>query len=902
MDVESVVGDEGTAEASERTSLCLSDHHSGKVLHAGDPGFQDMIRRHSIAPESDACERLAALKRALRDASISDFWSTLTEGMAQLTGAQYALVSKRILLDDEDAAVEIPPIGEPNSCLMAEAFYYNDGHGLKGMYRNWKHFAHGSPCGHMRHNKAFIIPEKLNDFITSNPNKYPFPAEAFLGLPLFADGKCFAHYGVMWSLEGAARRSLSWGFLEVILQSLEGLILERLLHGQGFHKKESTVSFPASEKVIPHEAVTGSQSLKPYARSLSHELRTPMQGVVGMLDVMHATVQEAVENQVNRQVRMIFQSLRENIEVVQDSSRRAVEAADNVVHAYDLNMEVPDTPIQQSDDADTARDIHSRDKRPNILIEGHNLAINHSTKKRRRSNSIEWNVGRCPKQRKSVSHYPGHESPRPSVSAIHRRTVSRGDDLGVVSPKTRIDDGRGGLPIEGPATPADPEDESLSSNGDLTVTPGLKHAKIRDVLQDTINESLRSGGRPDSAIAVDTPHGERIEARSRNSKGDASTKVIEWSVDPAVPETVFVDERDLTKLVSCVFLNAVKFTEQGEILVTANLTPKGRSIVITIKDTGPGIPQNFVPNLFKAFSREDDSLTRQKDGLGLGLLVAKGLARKIGGDIVCLRSDTFGPNRGSEFEIRVPLSSSDASSLPGTPYARTPTPTPSNSLARFSLDGSDGLHPRFGGSPPNGHPPDTTRRVPRSVAVANSSSPNHTSDRQSPLAPSSSSRRNSLSQRETVRKPTFDRKLAEKHPLNFLVVDDNKINRKLLVNMLLKLGYKNVHEAYDGVEAVRQMEVDRHPEVDVVLMDLWMPNMDGYEAAGRILSMPKYSREASSKGITVLAVTADVTGGALERAAEVGMEGFMTKPYKLQDLERLIVEYCSTSRDRKQGL
>jgi signal transduction histidine kinase len=63
--------------------------------------------------------------------------------------------------------------------------------------------------------------------------------------------------------------------------------------------------------------VATAPSFKPYARSLSHELRTPMHGVIGMLDVMHATVQESIESQPNPKIRNIFQTLKENIEVVQ---------------------------------------------------------------------------------------------------------------------------------------------------------------------------------------------------------------------------------------------------------------------------------------------------------------------------------------------------------------------------------------------------------------------------------------------------------------------------------------------------------------------------------------------------------------------------------------------------------
>lgn len=336
-------------------------------------------------------------------------------------------------------------------------------------------------------------------------------------------------------------------------------------------------------------------------------------------------------------------------------------------------------------------------------------------------------------------------------------------------------------------------------------------------------------------------------------------------------------------------------------------------------DTGPGIPQAFLPYLFKPFSREDDSLTRQKEGLGLGLLVAKGLARKIGGDLICVRSDTDGSHRGSEFELRVPLSYTDSNSRATTP-ARTPTP------AWFSASEP------VGKSRVRQTPPIDRRRTPRSQQTPHtgkSPDPFSFTKATSPLAPASLSRRNSLSQlnqatpprrHSTKRTPTFDRNLARKHPLTFLVAEDNKINRNLLVSMLGKLGYTGVYEAFDGAEAVHQMSIDRtargEKPIDVILMDLWMPNMDGYEATQRIFAMEREqgkrrqkglegednddrARRKQAGGVTVLAVSADVTDSALERASEVGMEGFMTKPYKLLDLERLILEYCA--RDDRES-
>ncbi len=115
------------------------------------------------------------------------------------------------------------------------------------------------------------------------------------------------------SAEGAANRKLSWAFLEMFAHSLEDMITDRLLQGKSFAKKNG----PTLSKVIPAEAITTSQSLKPYARSLSHELRTPMQGVVGMLDIMQSNVSEAIEIADNDDVKHVFAELMSNIQRAQ---------------------------------------------------------------------------------------------------------------------------------------------------------------------------------------------------------------------------------------------------------------------------------------------------------------------------------------------------------------------------------------------------------------------------------------------------------------------------------------------------------------------------------------------------------------------------------------------------------
>ncbi|KIV95061.1 hypothetical protein PV10_02762 [Exophiala mesophila] len=893
MDNAKVNGSQGSI--FERQSICLHSPNPGVPTHAGEDGFEQTLANHYTSAESIALEKLTQLKRQLNTPDIEAFWKRLMEGMTDLCGSQYAFVAKRVLVDDHDSNIEMPPIGEHGSCLLGVAFYYNDGDKNKALHRDYKYMAWNCPCAHMKHDKVFLIPNNMTTFIQHNPNAFPFPAEAYIGIPLFQNQKCFAHFGLMWSEQGLSQQKLSWANIEMLLHSLEDIIVSRLISGLGFAKPQS-IDMPPPQHVIPRGAVNGANSLKPYAKSLSHELRTPMQGVVGMLDVMHATVQEQIEGHSSATVRRVFQTLKENIETVQDSSKRAVEAADNVVHAYDMNMQVPGTPLNENDSPAAAGGTASYfDYQPSKLIEGSNIHVNGY--KRRRSSPTSWQFGNATKIRQLTSHERHDVSPR----RVH-------DDFSLdrsTSPRFNSDDR---IPLVftplPDGTPTDLTTPSTKiSESDTLLTPGSKHCQIRELIPTIIHDALRVGGRPDSAIGEPLDFGERIVVRSRSSNGHTSQRTIEWTISPDVPETSFVDEKDFSKLVSAVLLNAIKFTENGEIKMVGRMSGNSKFLILRVSDTGDGIPEDFQPELFKAFSRENDSLTRSREGLGLGLLVAKGLARRLGGDILLIRSNVSGPDRGSEFEIRVPLDSSDGvSSRTATPRSATPEHTRSITRHLTGISGSTRTSSPFAVSDVKNTSPTGTR-----------SSKLHTQNGRKVATPQEAAKPISHVN-VPFRKASYDRALAEKYPLTFLVAEDNKINRKLLVNMLGKLGYKEVYEAYDGKEAVRVMRELHNPtrrgsgpnqkrrrKVDVVLMDLWMPEMDGYEATQHILSM--FSGHDGSGGPhdkntsppIVLAVSADVTDEAISRATKSGMEGFMTKPYKLMDLQKLIVEFCVRS-------
>ena len=215
-----------------------------------------------------------------------------------------------------------------------------------------------------------------------------------------------------------------------------------------------------------------------------------------------------------------------------------MEAADNVVHAYDLNMQVPDTPVPPIDEetSDTQLATSSFERRPNILIEGNNIPINPN--KRRRSASFEWTYAPAAKHRavESATSTPGREvSPR--TEALRTVILESKEAASTLLRSHPTSVAAGSVTDRNPSV-SETGDPIVAGEFDHLPTPGLRHTKLRELLHLLINESLRVGGRPESAIAEDTERGELIEVRSRSSKGDTSTKMIEWSVDPSVPEVV----------------------------------------------------------------------------------------------------------------------------------------------------------------------------------------------------------------------------------------------------------------------------------------------------------------------------------------------------------------------------
>lgn len=219
-----------------------------------------------------------------------------------------------------------------------------------------------------------------------------------------------------------------------------------------------------------------------------------------------------------------------------DSSRRAVEAADNVVHAYDLNMQIPDTPVHQDEDDNTeAQSNVSSERRPSLLKDSNSVFFRKN--KRPRTTSVELtppaSKHRVVQSNRSTPHRQNRGS-SPHTASL-RSAVEESEDITSVMEGVLRTANEANRMTD---TMLDPQIPGDASENEFATTPGLRHTKIRELLHLVVNESLRVGGRPDSAVAEDTDGGEIIEVRNKHSQGGGSTKIIEWSVDHRVPELI----------------------------------------------------------------------------------------------------------------------------------------------------------------------------------------------------------------------------------------------------------------------------------------------------------------------------------------------------------------------------
>jgi PAS domain S-box-containing protein len=423
-----------------------------------------------------------------------------------------------------------------------------------------------------------------------------------------------------------------------------------------------------------------------------------------------------------------------------------------------------------------------------------------------------------------------------------------------------------------------------------------------------------------------------------------------FDVSPDVPANVFSDPARLRQVLVNLIANSLKFTETGEIEVTARTESQNADWVIlrfSVRDTGMGIPANKQNLIFDAFSQADSSTTRKFGGSGLGLTISSQLVGMMGGTIR-VESEL---GKGSTFHFTIhakqgvaasPLEPFGVAQLAGVPvlivddnatnrriledstvrWKMIPTvvenataalqvlPQRQLSNAQLPLLLTDAHMPEIDGF-------GLVERIRQDPSLAEVRIVILTSGGQRGDA----ARCQKLGVAAYLSKP-FDRLelrdillhvLAGDPPaagtkapltrhtvreqqrvLSFLVAEDNVINQKLIARLLEKRGH-TVVLAQNGREA---LEVLEKQSFDIVLMDGQMPEMDGFEATKRIREKEK----TNGTHLPIIALTAHAMQGDRERCLANGMDAYVSKPINVEELfavvESVVLENSHRSDSR----
>jgi signal transduction histidine kinase/DNA-binding response OmpR family regulator len=416
-------------------------------------------------------------------------------------------------------------------------------------------------------------------------------------------------------------------------------------------------------------------------------------------------------------------------------------------------------------------------------------------------------------------------------------------------------------------------------------------------------------------------------------------------VTPEVPEAVRGDSNRLRQIVVNLVGNAIKFTSEGEVALgvrALETAGESRLLQFTVSDSGIGIPLEKQKSIFEAFTQADTSTTRKYGGTGLGLTISTRFVEMMGGRIwvesapglgtrfhftarlgaadgQAIKIETIAPseilrgvkvlvvddnrtNRGilegmlKHWEMKPSLVEGGDEALrqlsfardAGDPYGLILTDMHMPQMDGFGLVERIRQSPHFATATvmmltSSGHRGDAARC--RELGVA---SYLLKPIRQCELREAIARALGAKDQEGVVPLITKFSLHDGREPsvcLGILLVEDNAVNQRLVARLLEKRGHLVVVAA-NGREAVAALERDAF---DLVFMDIQMPEMDGVEATAAI----RKKEQLSGKHQAVIALTAHAMKGDQERCLAAGMDGYLSKPIRPQDLDTILETYVA---------
>ncbi len=422
----------------------------------------------------------------------------------------------------------------------------------------------------------------------------------------------------------------------------------------------------------------------------------------------------------------------------------------------------------------------------------------------------------------------------------------------------------------------------------------------------------------------------------------AQSKGLELAVliEPDVPELAHGDQVRLRQVLTNLVANAIKFTEQGEVLVrVACIEKTGRSALLRfeVRDTGIGIAPSEIDRLFESFAQADASTTRTHGGTGLGLTISRQLVELMHGEIGA--QSTPGEGSTFSFSIRLGAGASGPAEPPRRPSVaglrvlvvddnatnreilesylrawgmepqsavsaadalellRSQPTCPDLAILDFQMPEMDGI--------------ELARTIRSDPALASmrllllsSVGMDRAPDEAAGIAASLTKpvrRSHLLDSIATVMGPdrmqarsidssdaTSPAGAQQDGRMSILVAEDNAVNQAVAVHNLEKRGYR-AHVAANGHEAV---ELLARTPCAAVLMDCQMPTMDGYEATAEIRR-----REGARRHTPIIAMTAHAMKADREKCLAAGMDDYLSKPLRGEALDAILARWAPTGHE-----
>lgn len=427
---------------------------------------------------------------------------------------------------------------------------------------------------------------------------------------------------------------------------------------------------------------------------------------------------------------------------------------------------------------------------------------------------------------------------------------------------------------------------------------------------------------------------------------------IAWTIDGRVPGLVIGDQGRVHQILLNLIGNAIRFTDQGGVLIGCRLeaqTSMSSRISLQVTDTGVGISEDALETIFGEFDQASTSTAGNRGGTGLGLAISRKLAIAMGGDVRVESS----PGRGATFTAEI-----EFAHAAGTPSVSTIRPLGrrfghallafdkaierkalAHALGELGIPVLEANSPldtaAIGWAAECGRPVDlifvdadsdpldagaclaTARAVPgvctvrgfvlvdATVRVRYESFKPQGFDSYlvRPVRPDTLQRmlicqngivdpsRSELEALETVQSS------GQKKAYRVLLTEDDEVNALLVCRLLETMGCSVVHakDGEQGVECVRQSLELNGRSFDLILMDIFMPKLDGFEALAALRNLVELRADHRHVLPAIIAITANAFEEDRLRCLDAGFDDYLAKPFEREQFQRLITRWCATT-------